>query len=280
MGRYRFTFVVAFAAFFVTTTLTLSDADARRHRRRHARHGHVNAKALEGLKKPYEWGMSIKQVLKVLKRHIKAKYDAKIQATRDPYVQDGLRKRMAREYQRIVKSLITFNGKNRSWDVSMIEKEFVQRNGEAMLSVWENRGGKNQRKFFFFYNKRLYKILTALDMSKFKVRDFNKIKAILERKFGSGTTSYRKVDGIKEPEAVTWSTHRIRVRAVDKLRFHGTFILAVEGVKLSARCYGHRPPPRKKKKNAIIKAMTTDPNSKPDLSEGADTIDSLIKGKK
>lgn len=275
MGRIRFTFVVAFAALFATTTLTATNADARRRRR-----GKVNAKALESLRKPFEWGMSIKQVLKLLKRQIRAKYRSRIQATRDPYVQDKLRKRMAVEYKRIVKSLVKFDGKNRSWDVSLIEKEFVQRNGEAMLHVWENKGGKNQRKFFFFFRGRLYKILTALDMSRIKVRDFHKIKAILERKFGSGTVAYRKVDGIKEPDAVTWSTHRIRVRASDKLSFHGTFVLAVEGVKLATRCYKHRPPPSKKKKNAIIKAMTTDPNSKPDLNEGANTIDSLIKGKK
>ncbi len=279
MGRCRFTLIVALATLFAATTLFTSTADARRYRKRGKRAKAVNAKALAALQKPYKWGMTIKQVLKVIKRQLKEKYDSKIQATRDPYVQDKLRKQRAREFSRIAKSLVTFNGKNRRWDVSIIDKEFAQRNGEQMLIIWENRGGKNQRKFFFFYNTKLYKILTALDMSKFKQRDFNLIKKVLERKFGTGVVAFHKVDGIKEATAVSWYTPKVHVRASDKLRFHGTFVLAVESRRIAAVCYKNRPPVKKKVRSNIVKSMTSDPNDKPDLNEGSNTIDNLIKGK-
>ena len=152
MGRYRSILVIAVAMFFATTCLLTSNADARR-RRRTKKVSAVKAKALESLRKPYKWGMSVNQVLKVIRRKLKEKYDSKIQATRDPYVQDKLRKRLAVEFKRIAKSLVSFNGKNQSWDVSIIDKEFAQRNGEQMLIIWENRGGKNQRKFFFFFGE-------------------------------------------------------------------------------------------------------------------------------
>jgi len=284
MGRYRLTFVLALATLFAATTLLASNADARRYRKRTKKKkvSAVKAKALDSLRKPYKWGMSVKQVLKVIKRGLKEKYDAKIQATRDPYVQDKLRKKMRIEFNRIAKSLVSFSGKNRSWDISIIDKEFAQRNGEQMLIIWENKGGKNQRKFFFFYRKRLYKILTALDMSKFKnsQRDFYVIKKILERKFGGGIVSFRKVDGIKEATGVSWYSQHNHVRASDKLRFHGTFVLAVESRKIAAACYKARPPVKKKTKSNIVKSMTSDPNDKPDLNEGSSTIDNLIKGKK
>lgn len=282
MGRIRTAIIVTLATLFSTSTIWVTTADARSRRRRVKATTSVNAKALDNLRKPYKWGMSVKGVLKVIHKQLKEKYDEKIQATRDPYVQDNLRKKLRTEFKRIESSLITFDGKNRGWDVSIIDREFAARNGEQMLVIWENQGGKNQRKFFFFFRNKLYKILTAMDMSAIKAsqREFTFIQKILERKFGSGQVGYEVNEGIKEPTSISWYTPTLHVRASDKLRFHGTFVLAVASRNLEVACHKSRPPVRKKRTSNILKSMTEDPNKKPDITEGENTIDNLLKNKK
>ena len=50
--------------------------------------------------------------------------------------------------QKTRSSLVKFDGQKSGWDVSIVDKEFNQSNGESMIVMWE----KDQRRFLFFWN--------------------------------------------------------------------------------------------------------------------------------
>src|SRR5436190_2116672 len=79
-------------------------------------------------------------------------------------------------------------GKPSPWDVSIVEDEFAHNTGEAMLERWENQGGKNQRRFFFFFEGKLWKMLLSLDVSILPEdkKNFATFRQVMEGKYGAG----------------------------------------------------------------------------------------------
>ncbi len=239
-----------------------------------------SSKALMNVQGKYKFGMTVRKVCLLIEQRIKEKYADKISGTTDPFVQDKLRKKMRREYARIGATYVRFTGKAKGWDVSIIDKEFGHKSRESML-YWEDDNNKNNRRFFFFFRGKLYKTLTALDMSKLRgdQREFAIIQRVLEKRFGKGKVAFETNDGIKEAAHLDWYQKGLWVRASDKLRFYNTFIIAAVDRRIWKQVVTERAKHvTKKERNNLIKAIVAPDGSKPDLDENSNVIKDLTRG--
>src|SRR5262249_4863237 len=135
--------------------------------------------------------------------------------------QDRLRSEKRGEIARVSQSYTAFEGKRTGWDVSIIEGEFAHNTGESMIERWENSGGKNQRRFFFFHDGRLWKMLVSLDVSILPAdkKNFETFQKVMQGQYGAGDV---------EPGLITWRTDEFHVRALDKLATYDALALAIE----------------------------------------------------
>ena len=106
----------------------------------------------------FKFGMTKDEVLAVLQKQINERFEEKIKGTTDVAMQDRYRKEKKAELSRTSSTYVEFTGKSTGWDVSIVETEFAHNTGESLMERWENDGGKNQRRFFFFYNQKLWKM--------------------------------------------------------------------------------------------------------------------------
>lgn len=237
----------------------------------------VNAqskKALAELMGTYKFGMGRDEVLSVLAKQVDEKYAEKIDATTDVYAQDQLRREKKKEISRLSASFVSFDGKRTGWDVSLVEDEFAHETGESMLVHWENQDGKNQRRFFFFSNGQLYKMVLSLDTSAWPEgkRNFETFRDSMEGRYGTGEVANGKI---------TWRAKEFEVRAVDKLRTYSALCLIIENPAVAAELVAKRvekagPP---KKTSPIINAVIDDGSSAPDIKSNADTVEAVTNAK-
>jgi len=233
----------------------------------------VNQKALKNLMAGFEFGQSRSQVMAKVKREITARYDEKIFATSDVYQQDKLRRERDQEIKRVEGSFVEFTGKIAGWDVSVIDDQFVHGTGESMLVYWEAEGSRNQRRFFFFHDDRLYKMVITLDASKIdkENRSFGLFRTALERDYGPARES---------PAGAVWNGDGVLLFALDKLTHYDTVCLAVTDLRMSRKLLELRAQREKKvdKRSPIIRAMIEGENEKRvDIDKNADTVDRVIK---
>ena len=116
-------------------------------------------------------------------------YDEKLKATTDVAAQDRIRKDRKAELARVKATYVTFEpNKPSPWDVSIIEDEFAHGTGESMMERWENEGGKNNRRFFFFYEGKLWKMFISLDVSILPEdkKNFETFQGVMQAQFGAG----------------------------------------------------------------------------------------------
>jgi len=233
-------------------------------------------KALAELLGAFKFGMSKDQVLGVLAKQINEKYAEQIKRTEDIYTQDKLRKAKKEELARITKSYLEFKGQKTGWDVSIIDDQFARNTDESMLVYWENTGGRNQRRFFFFFEGKLWKMFIALDSKQIAddQRNFKVFADSMEGRFGPG---------LVDPTGETWSTPSLEVKAVNRLRFYDAFCLIITNPRqaeaVAASRKEHAPPPQKQ--DAIMKTVIEkDPNDKPGLDENKDAVDQIINADK
>jgi hypothetical protein len=254
------------AALFLATSMAPGDADAKRRRKKRrkkpaaAAKANVNEAALGDLMGPFEFGMTKKDVLKVLSRQLDERFQEKIKETTDVYVQDKLRRDKRNELKKVKKSFSEFTGQKTGWDVSIIDDQFAHKTGESMLVYWENNAdGKDQRRFFFFKDGELYKMFIALNSSMLKgeQRSFAFFQQLMQAKYGDGKVIFRKSrDGSETPSAIDWQSRKYHVQAIDKLSFYGSFCLmianpSIERELASARAANKKAP----KKHSIIDSM-------------------------
>ncbi len=230
-------------------------------------------KKLAELYAGFKFGMSKDEVIGVLRKQIDQKYEERLKATTDVTAQDRLRAEKKGELARISQSYISFEGKRTGWDVSIIEEEFAHHTGEAMLERWENSGGKNQRRFFFFHNGKLYKMFVSLDVSILPEdkKNFETFAKVMQSQYGAGD-----VDG----GTVTWRTGEFDVRAVDKLKTYDALALVIEDPRVKKELVAAREAkaPPKKETNAVIKAVIdTDKTDKPDVKANSNAVDAVLK---
>jgi hypothetical protein len=195
-----------------------------------------------------------------------------IKQTTDIATQDRLRDEKKREIVRATASFTSFEGKRTGWDVSIIEEEFAHHTGEAMLERWENSGGKNQRRFFFFHEGKLWKMFVSLDVSILPEdkKNFDTFQAVMQKQYGPADV---------EPGVLTWRTDEFHVRAVDKLRTYDALALVIENprVKKDLIALREAKAPPKKETSAVIKAvLDIDGSDKPDVKNNS-AVDAVIK---
>jgi len=231
-------------------------------------------KALAELYGGFKFGMTRDEVIGVFSKQLDERYDESIKATTDITAQDRLRRDKKTEVNRLQSSYISFEaGKPSPWDVSIVEDEFAHNTGEAMLERWENQGGKNQRRFFFFYEGKLWKMFLSLDVSILSEdsKNFETFKKAMEGKYGAGD-----VDG----STITWRTDAFDVRAIDKLKTYDTLALVIEDPKVRRELEATREakaPPRRET-NPVIKAVIdTDHTDHPDPKANSNAVDTVIR---
>jgi hypothetical protein len=284
----RYLWSLTLAASFAFTTASVDTAVAGDQRSGAARAGKAKArkaapkrqvsaqskKALGDLMGAYRFGMSRDEVVAVLSKQLDARYTERLEATTDVYAQDQLRKEKKKELARVARNYVTFDGKRTGWDVSLVEDEFAHNTGESMLVQWENQDGKNQRRFFFFSEGRLYKMFISLDTSVWpeESRTFDAFRSSMESRYGAGEVEDRKI---------TWRAGDFEVRAIDKLRTYSALCLVIYSPpvarELEARRAEKAPPPAAG--NAIINALIDDGNSRPDIRVNADTVEAVTNAK-
>jgi hypothetical protein len=221
----------------------------------------------------FKFGMSKDDVLGVLQKQIDEQYEDKIKGTTDIAQQDRFRKDKKSELARVSSSYITFGAATSPWDVSIVEDEYSHNTNESMMERWENEGGKNQRRFFFFYDNKLWKMYLSLDVSIIPEdkRNFATFKGVMEGQYGAG-----QVDG----GTIMWRAGDFDVRAVDRLKDYGALGLVVEDPKVRTEVVAlreqHKPPP--KQTSAVIKSVV-DPDNKdhPDMQSNSGAVDAVIQ---
>jgi hypothetical protein len=230
-------------------------------------------KKLAELYAGFKFGMTKDQVLGVLRKQLDQKYEERIKATTDVRAQDNLRAEQRGEIARVGGSYTAFDGKRTGWDVSIIEEEFAHNTGESMIERWENSSGKNQRRFFFFHDGKLYKMFVSLDVSILPEdkKNFDTFARVMQAQYGAGDV---------EAGLVTWRTDEFHVRAVDKLRTYDALALVIEDPRVKRALVSIREAkaPPKKETNAVIKAVIdTDKNDHPDVKQNSGAVDAVLK---
>jgi hypothetical protein len=232
-------------------------------------------KALAELYGGFKFGMSKDDVLGVLRKQIDDRYEDKIKATTDITVQDRLRRDKKAELARASSTYVNFDGQTTGWDVSIIEKEFAHHTGESMMDRWENEGGKNNRRFFFFKDGKLWKMFISLDVSVLPEdkKNFAMLEQYMEAKYGPGDIDV-------DHGMITWRAGEFDARAVDRLKDYDAIGIAIEDPKVRtevlAEREAHAPP--KKETPAVIKAiLDTDNKDHPDIKENAGAVDAVIQ---
>ena len=234
-------------------------------------------KAMAELMGAYTFGMSKDQIIGQLTKQIDERFAEQIKATSDVYTQDKLRKEKQKEITRVRQSLIEFDGKKSGWDVSLIDEEFAHNTRESMLMYWENEGGKNQRRFFFFHEGKLWKMFIAFDTKQLapESRNFGYFSALLEQRYGKGTM---------DKNYVAWMTPEFEVRAVDKMAFYGALGLLIQDPKAQkpiAEVRAANAPAAKGKDNIIeVIRQKGDASDNVNLDENNDAVNAIINGSK
>lgn len=231
-------------------------------------------KALAELYGGFKLGMTKDEVTAVFSKQLDERYDEKIKSTTDITAQDRLRREKRAEVTRLQQSYIAFDSsKASSWDVSIVEDEFAHNTGEAMLERWENQGGKNQRRFFFFHDGKLWKMFLSLDVSILPEdkKNFTAFQGVMEGKYGAGDV---------EDGRVSWHTDEFDARAVDKLKTYDALALVIEDPKVRKQVEATRETkaPPKHETNSVIKAMIDpDHTDHPDVKSNNDAVNDVIR---
>jgi hypothetical protein len=232
-------------------------------------------KALAELMGSFKFGMSKDEVLAQLAKSIDERYADQIKATSDIATQDRLRRDKNKEITRIKSSYVEFKGKSPGWDVSVITEEFRHNTDESMLEYWENQGGKNQRRFFFFHDGQLWKMFIAIDTKQLNddQRNFAFFRGLMEARYGKGAT----IDG-----RAVWKTADFEVNAIDKMSFYGQFALSIQSPAKAKAIAEIRAAnaPVVKKNDGIIDVIREKPDDKVNLDENKDSVDAIISGGK
>jgi hypothetical protein len=234
----------------------------------------AHKKVLAELYGGFKFGMTKDEVIAVFSKQLDERYDEKIKATTDITAQDRLRRDKRNEVNRLQSSYISFEtAKPSPWDVSIVEDEFAHNTGESMLERWENQGGKNQRRFFFFSDGKLWKMFVSLDVSILSEdkKNFPAFRAVMEGKYGAGDV---------EDGKIAWRTEEFDARAIDKLKSYDALALAIEDPRVRKQVDATREakaPPRRETNSVIKAVIDADHTDHPDVKSNNDAVDDVIR---
>jgi hypothetical protein len=177
----------------------------------------------------FRWGMDVKTVEAQLEKDIEDEYAERQAQTKDPLEQDKNREWKREAIAEIAKNHVRFeDAAHHRWGVSLIGHEFKDNEGEEM--VWVK--SPTLKKFYFFKDARLYKIVYAYGTQAWPGLTYDQI---LDEKFKIwfGTSPEKKFEvdpetQIKLIDYVQWNTaDNDRVRAFDMTAVHGAFVVSI-----------------------------------------------------
>ena len=189
----------------------------------------AKAAEIKELKGDYKWGMTPSQVIQKIDAKIDASFKERVEKYRmDPRMSDKLRGEIKSEKDRVAKSLVKFDGQKSGWDVSIIDDEFLQNNGESMLFYKEPK----QTRYFFFQGDSLYKMFVAFDKDVVAGKSFSEFGDMMQQKYGKAQSVYRDVamHGQKNKilDAFQWrSAEGDGLRLVDRSKFYDVYCLVI-----------------------------------------------------
>jgi hypothetical protein len=249
----------------------------------------ADAQALTALMGPYKWGMTIDLTLEALEIQLAKRYEDRLQkAANDKYAMNNLRKEIKAEVAKVRKSLTKFDGdKGAGWDVSIIEREFGQKNDEEMLisKEYDPEKGIDQQRFFFFVDGKLWKMFVSFDLDVFQGKGFAEFRQLMESRFGPAAAhELPRPDGGVDVDYVYWRGGGANLRAIDLTRFYGSFALAISDPKTEEWIFKRRAErnPLKAPVGTVVDSVMEDPNNKdPNLTQqNSDVVDRITKDKK
>lgn len=180
--------------------------------------------------KGFEWGMSPDAVLAKLGESINKYFDDQLKETKDPMGQDRIRKDRSEQINELKKGHIKFTSSSKhKWGVSLIQFEFADDNNEEMIWVKE---GQQLRKFYFFKDGQLWKIVYAFNKEKWPDKEY---EGVVDNSFKKwfGVNPAAKVKQDPKTAAVLlryyeWTGEKSeRVRSFDMTQVHGIVMVAV-----------------------------------------------------
>ncbi len=222
----------------------------------------------------YKFGMTKDEVVADFAKKLDDTYADKLKGTTDVAAQDRIRADKKREVNTFKQTFVAFElNKPSPWDVSIVEEELAHDTGEAMMERWENQSGKNQRRFFFFYQGKLWKMFVSLDVSILPEdkKNFDTFQGVMQGQYGPGNV---------DPGLITWHAGEFDVRAVDKLKSYDALGLAIEdtSVKKDVITMREAKAPPKKETSSVIKAVIdVDHTDHPDTKSNGNAVDDVIK---
>jgi hypothetical protein len=242
----------------------------------------ADEKAVAELMGPWKWGMTQEEVLGVLGKQLSDRVAPELAKVTDVYEQTQIRKKVKTEVDAVRQTLVKFEGQKTGWDVSIIEGEFLQKNGESMMRYRETDpgSGRDQQRFFFFHEGRLWKQFIAFNMESYKGKTFDDFRAAMEARYGKGKplTKFDR-EGKEKVIAVAWRTSNTYLRAIDLMQFYSNFCLALSDAAVEARMEALRQ--ERRPKTTTPRAVVTDKAGDEKIVDpNADVIDRITAEKK
>jgi hypothetical protein len=229
MRRFGLSFL---AMVLVVSTAQLALAKGKRGRVKKEVKGPApvaKAAEIKEFKGEFSWGMSPQAVMEKLNAKIDASYKERVEKYRlDPAKSDSIRGQIKAEKTRVAKSLVKFDGEKSGWDVSIIDEEFLQNNGESMLQYKEPKSTR----YFFFSGDSLYKMYVAFDKDVVAGKSFQEFGDMMQQKYGRAQVVYRDVvmHGVKNKvlDSFQWrSAEGDGLRLVDRSKFYDVYCLVI-----------------------------------------------------
>lgn len=185
---------------------------------------------IASLTKGFEWGMSPDAVLTKLGESINKSFDDQLKETKNPMEQDRIRKERNEQINELKKGNVKFTGNAKhKWGVSLIQYEFADDANEEM--IWIKEGAK-LRKFYFFKDGGLWKIVYAFNKEKWPDKDYT---GVVDNSFKKwfGVSPAAKVKQDPKTAAPLLRYHEWvgekseKVRSFDLTEVHGIIMIAV-----------------------------------------------------
>ncbi len=184
---------------------------------------------VKALTKGYNWGMSPDDVIAVLSKDIEKEYKVRQKKSGDAMAQDRNRAWKKEQLNDLKKGHVKFTSSSRhKWGVSLIQFDFEDDNSEEM--VWTR--DKTLRKFYFFKDGELWKIVYAFNVEKWPGMKYDEVvESRFKAWFGINAEAKLKTDPKDaRPLLRYWewkAQDNSRIRSFDQSAVHGVFVISV-----------------------------------------------------
>ncbi|MEK6606062.1 MAG: hypothetical protein AABZ30_00205 [Myxococcota bacterium] len=205
--------------------LAVAPAAHARKPRKPAQATAQTVRAVEELMGEFKWGADVSDVQNLVIARLRAAFDDRVRKSSEQWEQQKLRDELEKRVKEIRDSYVKFEGQKTPWDVSLIDKEFAARNDESVFYVWE----EDQRRFFFFYQGKLYKTFIALSLERFKGKTFQEFANLMMLRYGPAEARFAQdVAGQSQFDRLEWPPSGVTaLQAVDHTSFYGNYCLVL-----------------------------------------------------